>query len=64
MSTGTYRLLVVGAILSSFMLGMLMPVMHDIFDHGARPRWDIVIASGVLALIAITCGWRLLTHRR
>lgn len=64
MSTGTYRILVVGAILSSFLLGMHMPVIHDIADHGARARWDVLIASAVLALMAITCGWRLIAHRR
>ena len=57
-------MLVLGAILSSFLLGMHMPVIHDIVDHGSRPRWDVLIASGLLALIAIACGWRLLTAGR
>jgi hypothetical protein len=64
MSTGIYRMLVIGAILSSFLLGMHMPVIHDIVDHGARPRWDVLVASGVLALVAIGCGWKLLTSQR
>ena len=64
MTTGTYRLLVVGAILSSFLLGMHMPVIHDIFDHGARLRWDVLLASGFLALITIGSGWKLLTYKR
>jgi hypothetical protein len=64
MSTGIYRMLVIGAILSSFLLGMHMPVIHDIVDHGARPRWDVLIASGLLGLIAIGSGWKLLTSQR
>ena len=57
-------MLILGAIVSSFLLGMHMPIIHDIVDHGASPRWDVLIASGVLALVAIACGWRLLTARR
>lgn len=64
MSTVTYRMLVLGAIVSSFMLGMHVPVLHEILDHGSRPRWDVQIASGILALTAIVCAWRLLTARR
>ena len=64
MSTATYRMLVLGAIASSFMLGMHVPVLHEILDHGSPPRWDVLIASGILALIAIVCAWRLLTARR
>ena len=64
MSTTTYRLLVLCAIVSSFLLGLHMPIIHDIVDHGSHPRWDVLIASGFLALIAIACGWRLLTARR
>ena len=64
MSTTTHRMLVLGAIASAFLLGMHMPVLHQILDHGSRPRWDVLIASAVLALIAIACAWRLLTARR
>ena len=64
MSTATYRMLVLGAIASSFMLGMHVPVLHEILDHGSRPRWDVLIASAVLALIALACASRLLTGRR
>ena len=60
MSTATYRSLVVGAILSSFLVGLHMPVLHDILDHGASPRWDVLVLTALFVLSTLICGWILL----
>ena len=56
----TYRLIVVGSILSSFMVGLHVPMLHEIIEHGATPRWDALTATLILALITVACAWKLL----
>jgi len=35
-------------------------VLHDIIEHGARPRWDVLGFIALFALIAVASGWKLL----
>ena len=41
----TYRLVVVGSLLSSFLVGLHMPMLHEVIEYGATPRWDAVTAN-------------------
>ena len=56
----TYRLIVVGSILSSFLVGLHVPVLHEVIEHGATPRWDVLTATLLLALSTIAGAWTLL----
>jgi hypothetical protein len=60
MRTGTYRLTVVGSMISSFLVGLHIPVLHEIIEHGAPPRWE-AFAVTLLLLIGVVAGtWTLL----
>jgi predicted Kef-type K+ transport protein len=56
----TYRLTVIGTILASFFVGLHMPALHEIIEHGATARWDIVGATALLAVATVAGGWMLL----
>lgn len=49
----TYRLVVIGSILSSFLVGLHVPALHDIVDHGAAPRWDVLTVTLLLAVSTV-----------
>jgi hypothetical protein len=56
----TYQLTVIGTILSSFLAGSHMPALHEIIEHGATARWDVVGATVLLAVGTVAGGWMLL----
>jgi hypothetical protein len=56
----TYRLVVVGSLLSSFLTGTHMPLLHEMIEHGARPRWDVLAATLLLVAMSVAGGWALL----
>jgi hypothetical protein len=61
MHTATaYRLTVLGSIVSSFMAGLHVPVLHEIIEHGAAPRWDVLTATLLLVVGAVAGTWKLL----
>ena len=61
MQTATaYRLTVLGSIFSSFMAGLHVPVLHEILEHGAAPRWDVLAATLLLVAGAVAGTWQLL----
>jgi len=37
-----------------------MPVLHDIIEHGAKPRWDVLGFIALFAVITVASGWTLL----
>lgn len=60
MQTGTYRLTVVGSLLSSFLVGFHLPALHEMIEHGATPRWGFLGVTIALAVLTIVGGWTLL----
>jgi uncharacterized membrane protein len=60
MQMRTYRLIVIGSILSSCLVGLHLPALHDMTEHGATPRWEVVIATIVLVIGTLAGTWRLL----
>ena len=56
----TYRLIVIGSLLSSFLAGMQVPALHGIIEHGATPSWDVVAATLGLAIGSVAGAWILL----
>jgi hypothetical protein len=60
MRIGTYRLTVVGSMISSFLVGLHVPLLHEIIEHDAPPRWE-AFAVTLLLLIGVVAGtWSLL----
>ena len=55
----TDRLVVLGSLTSSFLLGMHVPAFHDVVHHGAAPRGDVVAATAALAALTLAGAWRL-----
>jgi hypothetical protein len=64
MSASTYRLVVVGSLLSSFLTGMHMPVFHEVIEHGAPPRMSVLVATLILVILTLLGGWSLLRQAR
>lgn len=60
MRLGTYRLIVVGSMLSSFLAGFHLPALHEIVEHGATPRSDVVAVTLLLVVCAVAGTWTLL----
>lgn len=64
MSTPSYRLVVVGSMLSWFLLGMHAPVLHELTEHGRVPRASVLVAVSLLAAGALAGMWFLLRPPR
>jgi hypothetical protein len=64
MRVTTYRMVVIGSMLSSFLVGLHVPMLHAMIDHGAAPRWDVLTVTLLLAIITVACAWRLLRAPR
>lgn len=60
----TYRLIVIGSLLSSFLAGLHVPALHEFIEHGATPRWEVVAAMLVLAIGTVAGAWILLRTPR
>lgn len=56
----TYRLVVIGSIAGSFLVGLHLPALHAVVEHGATPRWDVLIATLALAIGTTAGTWALL----
>ncbi|HUE88612.1 MAG TPA: hypothetical protein VMO26_21245 [Vicinamibacterales bacterium] len=56
----TYRLIVIGSMVSSFLVGLHVPALHNMIEHGATPRWEVVAATLVLAIGSVAGSWMLL----
>jgi uncharacterized membrane protein YqjE len=60
MHIGTYRGVVVGSLLSSFLFGFHLPALHNMIEHGAAPRWDILTVTTLFVIGTIAGAWTLL----
>ena len=64
MTTRSHRLLVVGCMLSWFLLGMHAPILHEFSEHGRVPSASVLVAVAVLAAAALSGLWLLLRAPR
>jgi hypothetical protein len=64
MSTRAYRTTVVLGMFAWFLLGMHVPVLHEITAHGRAPRPSVVAAVALLAGCALAALWTLLRTAR
>jgi hypothetical protein len=53
MKVGTYRLIVIGSILSAFLFGFHLPALHDMIEHGATPRMDVLVVTVLFAICTL-----------
>ena len=60
MRIATYRVVVVGSLLSSFLFGFHLPALHEIIEHGAAPRWDVLTVTALFVIGTIAGAWTLL----
>jgi hypothetical protein len=60
MRISTYRFVVLGSILSSFLVGLHIPMLHEFIEHGRTPRWDVLAATLVLVVMTLAGAWTLL----
>ena len=60
MRAGTYRLTVLGSLASSLLVGMHLPAVHEMIEHGATPQADVLGATGVLVILTLAGAWKLL----
>lgn len=58
-----YRLTVVGCALSWFLLGLHMPVLHQMTHVGYEPHWTVLVIVALLAVAAVASLWMLLRGR-
>ena len=63
MRVRTYRLVVLGSLLSSFLAGFHLPALHDMVEHGATPRWDVLTVTAFFIVCAVAGAWTLLSTR-
>ena len=64
MRVGSYRLIVLGSLLSSFLFGLHLPALHDMIEHGAAARTDVMIMTVLFAIGTVAGGWTLLRRLR
>ena len=62
MKTGTYRAVLIGTVLASFLTGMHMPIIHEIVEHGAEGHTDVVVATSLLVVGTIAGVVTLFRH--
>lgn len=63
MSTGLHRLVVIACALSWFLVGMHIPIVHEIVGHGASPRWTVLVLLTLFVVMAFASVWVLLRLR-
>lgn len=56
----TYRLTVLGSALTWMLLGLHLPTLHEVFDHGWRPPMAVLVMTIALALVGVATLWALL----
>ena len=64
MRLGTYRFVVVLSILSSFLAGFHLPALHDMMEHGAAPRIDVLLLTAFFVVCTLAGAWTLLRTSR
>jgi hypothetical protein len=62
MTTRTYRLTVVASALTWLLIGLHIPGLHEMMDHGRAPQSKVLIAVAILAAAAVAGLWALLRH--
>jgi hypothetical protein len=60
MTIGYYRLTVVGCALSWLMVGLHLPILHEIIDHGRVPHWTVLAIVSLFTVVAVAGLWVLL----
>ncbi|AHG93543.1 hypothetical protein J421_6008 (plasmid) [Gemmatirosa kalamazoonensis] len=60
MSTRSYRLVVLGCMLSWFLLGLHAPIVHQLTSRHRAPHASVLVAVAALALCALAGSWALL----
>jgi hypothetical protein len=60
MQMSAYRLTVVGTLVSSFMVGLHVPALHEMVEHDASPHWGVLAATLVLVVLTVAGAWTLL----
>jgi hypothetical protein len=58
-----YRLAVIGSALSWFMLGLDLPVLHQLTHHGQPPAWNALGFRTLFTLAGFAGLWYLLRTR-
>ena len=60
MSVRSYRLVVVGSVLSWFLLGLHFPIVHQMTGHGRAPSVSVIVAVTVIVVASLAGLWVLL----
>ena len=60
MSRSSYRLTVIGCMLSWLFVGLHFPVFHHIMGHGQAPRWSVLSLTLLFIVLGIGTLWMLL----
>ena len=60
MRTGYYRLTVIACVLSWFLVGLHLPMLHGATHAGHAPRWSVVAATAALVAVGLAGLWTLL----
>lgn len=60
MRIATYRAVVIGSLLSSFLVGFHLPALHEMLEHGATPRWDVSAVTALFVIATLAGAWTLL----
>ena len=64
MRTRTYRLTVIGCALSWLLLGLHLPTVHEVLDHGWSPPTSVMVMIVVLVVAAVSALLALLRASR
>ena len=56
----SYRLMVIGGALAWLLLGLHLPTVHEVADHGWAPPASVLAMIVVLAIAAAAAMWALL----
>ena len=60
MTTRTYRLTVVGCALAWLLIGLHVPALHGMIEHGTAPQPAVLVAVAILGVAGVLRVWALL----
>ena len=55
-----YRLMVIGSALAWFMVGLHVPIFHEMTDHGGTVSTSVMVIVALLIVAAVAGLWALL----